>query len=72
MRTRPILTIPMENLYTIYNTPYALFKSISAMLLCEEYKLMGKNDYYNVYYNSAKKEAPSNEILFVINNYLKK
>ncbi len=61
----------IEKLYLIYSTPYHLFKSVSAMLLCKEYKHIGQNDYYDFYYNNAEKFAPSDEVLSCIKNYLK-
>lgn len=54
----------------IYNTPYSLFKCVSALILCKEYKK--SKDYINaqLYALKAKEYSPSQEIKFCIANHL--
>ena len=56
--------------FDIYNSPYLLYKSISAMLLANAYYKLNDLNNANLFNLKAKEFAPSNETLFCIEKIL--
>ena len=56
--------------FDIYNSPYLLYKSISAMLLANAYYKLNDLNNANLFNLKANEFAPSNETLFCIEKIL--
>lgn len=53
-----------EYLFMVYNSPYLLYKSVSAFLISEQYQKIKDYDNANLFMKKAKQYAPSNEIKY--------
>lgn len=60
----------VSNALVLYNAPYNLYKSIAAMFLANAYTDLKDINNANLYNAKAKEYAPSNEILYCIQNIL--